>query len=115
MSFLLGDTASVVQLLVEDSATHGTPILTDEISNQQTVPLDGMAAPGRSLRVEKAPNIGMLRITASTRTPAYWAEMTKKAGSRSGFPLDDIANDIAAQGKNGAVTVAIWREPLRGS
>jgi hypothetical protein len=114
VSFLLGDTASVVQLIVEDSGTRGTPILTDEISNQQTVPLDGMAARGRSLRVEKAPNIGVLRITASTRTPAYWAEMTKRAASRSGLPLDDIAGDIAAQGKNGAVTVAIWRELYGG-
>jgi hypothetical protein len=34
--------------------------------------------------------------------------------SRGGFRLDDLANDLAAQGRNGAVTMSVWYELYGG-
>ena len=115
MSYLLGDTATIVRVLILDTEkVGGAPLETVDIRNQRKIELRSVLQTGRSLRVELSPNIGALRLQSSTRTPAYWNSMTKSVRARNGFRLDELANDLAAQGKSGAVTVTVWFELYGG-
>jgi hypothetical protein len=111
VSYLLGDTGTTVRLVFTDGDGQLT---TTDIVNQRTIPLEDVLVAGTSLRVETSPNIGTLRLTASTRTPAYWAAMTRAVRTARGFELDELANDLASQGRNGAVTLAVWYELYGG-
>lgn len=114
VSYVLGDTSTSVRLVFEDTAIPGTPIDEFTIVNQATLPLSGVLQAGRSLRIEISPNIGLLRLTASTRNPAYWTTMSRAVRTKRGFELDELAGDLSAQGQSGAITLEIWFELYGG-
>jgi hypothetical protein len=108
VSYLLGDSGTSVRVTVLE-ADAGETVEEFDIANLQRTDRPGVLQRGRIFRIAASKNIGYMRLDTSGRTPAFDAEFTGQARSRSGFLLDPLVEDLE-RADDGTVKITAWCE-----
>jgi DGQHR domain-containing protein len=114
--YVLGDEGVRVALSFADSQSGAVDGPHALAGKSKVPPFTGRLVRGHTMHLTRSANVAGVKFGGALRPPEYWRKAAAEAMKPGGFPLDELADELARQSKSGvaSINMEVWYEHYGG-